>query len=676
MMNKLIYFYILYNYIIMNYQKKYIKYKNKYLQLQNIINSNNLKGGAASSANEPKKCSYLGCNADADESKTCLCKSAFYCTSKHQVLDWKNHKPFCLLNNNKPSAASSVVNPKEANPTAPTLSSSAASSANEPKKCSYLGCNADASKTCPCNSAFYCSIKHQQSDWPNHKPFCLLNNNKPSAASSVVNPKEANPTAPTSSSSAASSVDDLTEPTSMPSQTQKGETCWAHACARSFVRTFQVLNIITDTDDKIQQWYELFYSILLKDRTCDSGGNFSDMIRLYNYLKNNIDRIIDQIFDNPLTEDQIKIKENLKLLFENEIIFPAIYPYAVNPNSLNYPTKAIKNMLGLGLQPVLIMTFSVSLAKFINIKTKIKTLAKYDLFSDQHIITECTNDVHVIVLKEWFENHLKIRNSWGVYGDFSVKDLKDLICTKEQKYLDTIIDFGCLMINTEKLFSNNVVIKKYRSIIDSNFPYTEHNYTNYDNYGFPHGENCELKDYNNNTFFQGKLIHGIKNGKGTFIYLDSRYEGDWVNDQRNGKGKFKYPDSSVYEGDWVNDQKHGKGKFTYLDSSIVYEGNWENDQKNGKGKLTSFNSFIYEGDWVNNTRYGKGVQRYTDGSVYEGDWVNNTRDGTGKITYLDGSVYEGDWENDKKHGKGKYIDIINSKLTIVEGDWINDEFIK
>jgi len=589
MNNKLIYkYFILYYYIIMNYQKKYIKYKNKYLQLQNIINSNNLKGGAASSIDDPKKCSYPECDLDA--SKTCpLCKSAFYCSSKHQISDWKNHKPFCLANRIKPSS-----------------SSSAASSVDDSKE-------------------------------------------EVGAASSIDDPKE----------------DDPTEPTSMPSQNQEGNTCWAHAHTRSVVRTFQVLNIITD--DKVEQWYALFYAILLQDKTCEEGGGFSDMIRLYNYLKDNIDSIINKIFGNPLTEDQIKIKENLKFLFDNELIFPAKYQYAVNPSGLNYPTKAIKNMLDLGLQPALNMTFSVSLYIFLSSKTS----DKYDLFPDKDIITDCNSGIrHTVVLKEWFKDHLKIRNSWGFDKDFSVKNLNELICTVENKNVNTIIDFTCVMIDTEKLNTYNFVIKKYRSIIDSTLPITKHNYTdNYDDYGFPHGENCELKDYNNNTFFQGNLIHGIKNGQGTDTSAIGTYEGNWKNDQKHGKGSIKYPSGSVYEGNWVNNKQHGKGKFIYSSGS-VYEGDWVNNKQHGKGTFTSASGSIYEGDWVNDKRHGTGIEIQNGSIIYQGNWENNQKHGKGKYTYPDNSKYEGDWKNNKRHGKGIYT--YSNGLTY-DGNWAYDK---
>jgi hypothetical protein len=56
------------------------------------------------------------------------------------------------------------------------------------------------------------------------------------------------------------------------------------------------------------------------------------------------------------------------------------------------------------------------------------------------------------------------------------------------------------------------------------------------------------------NFFQGQLIHGIKNGKGIFTSSYGRYEGDWENDQKHGKGIETRV--STYEGDWVNNNRH------------------------------------------------------------------------------------------------------------------------
>ena len=82
-----------------------------------------------------------------------------------------------------------------------------------------------------------------------------------------------------------------TKPKSVPTQDQgQYGTCWAHAYARSFVRTFQVLDIITD--DKVENWYYLFFAILLRgSRTCDRGDNFNEMINLFNIVKDNIKEI-------------------------------------------------------------------------------------------------------------------------------------------------------------------------------------------------------------------------------------------------------------------------------------------------------------------------------------------------------------------------------------------------
>ena len=142
----------------------------------------------------------------------------------------------------------------------------------------------------------------------------------------------------------ASTIIPFQKPKSVPIQNQGiYSTCWAHAYARSFVRTFQVLDIITD--DKIEQWYELFYAILLQKKNCQEGGNFSEMIYLFNYLKDNINTIFTITKENikcvknvcsveekkiPILqfdsrEQEDEIKKNLQFLFDNKLIFLYLY---------------------------------------------------------------------------------------------------------------------------------------------------------------------------------------------------------------------------------------------------------------------------------------------------------------------------------------------------------------
>jgi hypothetical protein len=493
-----------------------------------------------------------------------------------------------------------------------------------------------------------------------------------------------------------------TKPKSVPTQDQGNNgTCWAHSYARSFVRTFQILDIITD--NKVEEWYDLFYAILLQGKTCDKGDGFNKMVYLFNFLKNNIDEIFRITKENikcvnkkcsqeekniPIlefdTKEEEEIKRNLRFLFDNELIFLAIYPYAVNPNGINSSTQAIKKMLDLRLQPVLGIHFSNSLVKFVEEKTS----ETYDLFSHNDSIKsedhECnSNSGHKVVLRSWRNNIIEIKNSWGPNGNFAINDLKDLTCKDGKSLSDSIIEIECLMINYNKLDNYKDLKKKvddkiatYHRTIDPNLISIENeNYRcSYDEYGFPNGENCELKDYEDKIFFKGNLIRGIKNGKSD-IYIDSNgsnFQGDWENNIRIGNGISTYKNGDVYVGTFIDNKRHGKGKYTSFDKS-KYDGDWKNDKRHGKGIMTYEDNSVYEGDWIDNRKNGHGIFYYPNGDMYNGNWQYDKRNGRGTISYYDNDtnyVYDGNWIDDKKNGHGILNNNENDKY---DGNWENDK---
>ena len=88
--------------IIMNYQQKYLKYKNKYLALKYQLGGNNC----------------IVCGAEA--TNFCAsCRNAYYCSRDHQRIDWPNHKKVCT----KPTAPTATVE------SIPLVSSSSSSKA-------------------------------------------------------------------------------------------------------------------------------------------------------------------------------------------------------------------------------------------------------------------------------------------------------------------------------------------------------------------------------------------------------------------------------------------------------------------------------------------------------------------------------------------------------------------
>jgi len=113
----------------MNYEQKYLKYKNKYLTLKKQI------GGW--------KC--LRCNTVNEESLT-VCKS---CAKKHSV--------------GAPSGAAPTVSGSSVVEAAPSVSTAI--------ECAV--CRKPAKNRCgKCNMAYYCDASCQRADWPTHKVEC------------------------------------------------------------------------------------------------------------------------------------------------------------------------------------------------------------------------------------------------------------------------------------------------------------------------------------------------------------------------------------------------------------------------------------------------------------------------------------------------------------------------
>ena len=500
-------------------------------------------------------------------------------------------------------------------------------------------------------------------------------------------------------------------------------TCWVHAISRMFVRTFQILDIIKPQYK--EQYYELFYTILLKKKDCNEGGRFEDIVYLFNYLKNhngqlvtikkkNIKCINDKCtLDNDQTilqlnlEEQIQLKNDLQYLFTNKLIFLAKYQYDPN-NDINKPTKAIKTMLDYRLQPCVSIKISDYLNNFIDEKIKNKN-NKYELLPINNSISIKSNCIsstprHSINLRSWFRNKIEFKNSWGDYGNFAITDLKYLTCNHDEEIVLTedTIEFRCLLFDYDNLnneFKKKVddKLKLYHHTFDPTFDPSidigeNTNYKClYDKYGFLDGKNCELK-FNNDVIYNGSLKYGIENGKGIKIYSDkSKYEGDWENGlehgkgiqiylnekyegewrdgQRNGKGIQIYSDLSKYEGEWKGGKKNGKGIQTYFDGS-KYEGEWKDDKKHNKGIITYSDGSKYVSEWKDGKRNGKGTETYLDGSKYEGEWIDGKKTGKGIQTYLDGSKYVSEWKDGKRNGKGTEIYLDGSKY---EGEWKGGE---
>jgi hypothetical protein len=473
-------------------------------------------------------------------------------------------------------------------------------------------------------------------------------------------------------------------------------TCWAHSISRMFIRTFQILDIIKAP--YINQYYELFYTILLKKKSCDDFGNFKDVLYLFNYLKNHSKQLFSikkkntkcinnkclSSNDQPILQlnlvDQQNFINDLKYLFDNKLIFLARYIYDLDINGKNKPTKAIKTMLDYRLQPCVSINISEYLDNFIN-ENIAKKKNEYNLLrpiNNNNIVLKTKNNCvdsesgHTVNLRRWLSDRIEFKNSWGEYGNFAVTDLKYLTCNNT----DNIIEFECLLFdydNLNKTFRDNVdnQLKLYHSTFDPSIEIQENtNYKcSYDKYGFLDGKNCELK-FNDGRIYNGTLKNGLENGNGQQIFKSgSMYIGEWINGAFDGQCILTYLDGQKYNGEWKDDNRNGRGVEIYTNGE-KYDGEWVDDKRNGRGIVTYSNGIKYDGEWKDDKRNGRGISTYSNGEKYDGEWKDDKRNGKGVLTHLGRIKYDGDWENNKRNGKG--MEIYNNVGTYI-GEWIDDK---
>ena len=332
-----------------------------------------------------------------------------------------------------------------------------------------------------------------------------------------------------------------------------------------------------------------------------------------------------------------------------------------------------------------------------NFNTNSAPLPPYSLWIKSGMSTE-NLDMSGFDLRKWLKDKIELKNSWGIYtsdrGNFSVTDLKYLICTNRNKLVFISLMFDYNNLSTEYKNRINVKLCEYWKTFDNT-----------------------LETISDDEIYKGDCKNGFRNGKGVLIVDTYYYIGDWKYGFRNGVGKIELISGDKYNGEWKYDLKSGHGIMTYsleklfqsaiktmsitgiiseniLDQFMYYDGNWENDEKNGKGKMIYYNGNIYEGNWKNDEKSGHGKMTYCNNSVdyngiendtkldklneylenqldnlnnnsieidkkcdiYEGNWENDKKNGYGKMTYSDGTIYEGEWENDEKK-----IDSITSK---------------
>lgn len=174
-----------------------------------------------------------------------------------------------------------------------------------------------------------------------------------------------------------------------------------------------------------------------------------------------------------------------------------------------------------------------------------------------------------------------------------------------------------------------------------------------------HGEG--RYDWGNGIYYTGAFERGIKNGRGSIVYPDTRrYVGDFKDDLYHGRGVYTETDGSVYEGEFRAGRFSGRGDYRWTNGDH-YTGEFLNDGMEGAGVYRRANGERYAGSFKNNLRQGQGTYHWPNGDHYTGEFRDNEIEGEGVYTHADGSRYMGNFQAGKKHGKGR--------LLSAQGEW-------
>ncbi|KAL0985553.1 hypothetical protein UPYG_G00158530 [Umbra pygmaea] len=100
---------------------------------------------------------------------------------------------------------------------------------------------------------------------------------------------------------------------------------------------------------------------------------------------------------------------------------------------------------------------------------------------------------------------------------------------------------------------------------------------------FKHGEGVFY--YPDGSKYEGSWVNDQRHGHGIYTYPNKdTYDGEWLRHQRHGQGTYYYNDTgSRYTGTWVMGKMENAGEIIYLNHK--YQGNFINNYPSGPGKF-------------------------------------------------------------------------------------------
>lgn len=136
----------------------------------------------------------------------------------------------------------------------------------------------------------------------------------------------------------------------------------------------------------------------------------------------------------------------------------------------------------------------------------------------------------------------------------------------------------------------------------------------------------------NKATLEGQFRNGLLDGQGKITRSNGTIlEGQFQDGQLNGRGKISKSDGRTWEGLFRNGKPlftepgktglfEGEGNFVFLGTR--FEGQFKEGQLNGRGLITEPNGTTYEGQFNDNLLNGPGKIRYSDGTLEEGVFNN------------------------------------------------------